>query len=307
MLKIKKVVFTLVTQIHLPCSKNYSYERTSARLRSSYESMYHEEKGLLYRAMQGERNPLFLFFSFDQTVPSLKVTVTGQLAIGEKERLTHRLTRMWSTEKDLSSFEQQFVDDPYLSQVIKERAGLHWVLDPTLYECLISTIISQQLNLAFAATLKRRLLTLIGETITSQGMTLPIFPQPDQIAQLAVNDLMELQFSKRKAEYVIDLSRKVAEGQLDLGSLERQSNTEVMQRLLPLRGIGKWTIACLLLFGLGREDVLPAADIGLRNAVQKVYALQERPSEEDIIIRGRSWSPFQSYVTFYLWDKLSTK
>ncbi len=78
-----------------------------------------------------------------------------------------------------------------------------------------------------------------------------------------------------------------------------------METLLPLRGIGRWTVECLLLFGMGRPDLLPAADIGLRRAVQRVYGLPERPGEEEVRRIGEAWAPWRSYATFYLWDAIT--
>ena len=182
---------------------------------------------------------------------------------------------------------------------------MHWVLTPTLFECLITTILSQQLNQSFAAALKRRLVEIAGKQMEFQQKWYPLFPNAEQIASLRVDDLRKLQFSQRKAEYIIDLARKIVDGKLDLEKLRSFSNEEIMNHLLPIRGIGRWTVECFLLFGLGRTNVLPAADIGLRQAIQKVYHRKERPSEEEIRKLGQSWAPFQSYVTIYLWDYLS--
>ena len=138
-----------------------------------------------------------------------------------------------------------------------------------------------------------------------EGESVYAFPTPDRVAALSYEDLTRLQFNRRKAEYIIDISRMVAEGRLDLEGLRRRSDEEVMEILLPLRGIGRWTVECLLLFGMGRPDLLPAADIGLRKAVQKVYGLVDRPGEEEVRRIGESWTPWRSYATYYLWDAIT--
>lgn len=296
-----------ITLIRLKCQQPYSFERTSLRLRHPHECLYVEEDGVLYRAIQGDSSPLLLLFEYNSSSESLEVTIHGQIDSGEIERLKHKLAQMWSTQKDLSPFYKKFADDPYLSTVIEERKGLHWVLTPTLYECLISSMISQQIHLSFAATLKRRLINLVGNQLEIKQRTFPLFPHPEQVASLTIDQLRNLQFSQRKAEYIIGISKKIANGNLDLEGLRTHSNEEIARTLLTYRGIGKWTVECLLLFGLGRENLLPAADIGLRNAIRKVYQLPERPSESEVREIGADWSPYQSYVTYYLWDYLSTK
>lgn len=125
------------------------------------------------------------------------------------------------------------------------------------------------------------------------------------MARLNVEDLQKLSFNRRKAEYVIDLSRDIVEGKLDLDSLKQLPNEEVIERLVALRGVGRWTVECILLFGMGRTNLLPAADIGLRNALKKVYGLNHQPTEAEVRQWGERWSPWRSYVTFYLWDYLS--
>ncbi|MCK9906659.1 hypothetical protein MXD63_42540, partial [Frankia sp. Cpl3] len=72
--------------------------------------------------------------------------------------------------------------------------------------------------------------------------------------------------------------------------------------LTPLRGIGRWTVECLLMFGMGRPDLLPAADIGLRNGIHLVYQLADKPDENAIRRIGESWAPWRSYVSLYLWE-----
>jgi DNA-3-methyladenine glycosylase II len=171
---------------------------------------------------------------------------------------------------------------------------------------MIRTIIGQQLNLAFAATLTRRLVQLASpEPLVHEGRTFLFFPSPEEVARLSYESLCELQFSRRKAEYVIDFAREIVEGNLDLERLEAMSNEEIISQLVRLRGIGRWTVECFLLFGLGRTDLLPAADIGLRNGLKRWFGLDSQPTEEEVRRWGASWSPWSSYVTYYLWESLN--
>src|SRR5690606_31611885 len=153
--------------------------------------------------------------------------------------------------------------------VVRRFWGLRPVGALDLFESVVKTIIGQQLNMAFAGVLIRRLVALCGTEYRLGDTVLPVFPSPDAIARLRYEALQELQFSRRKAEYVIDFARLVDSGRLDLETLERADDEAVMERLTRIRGLGRWSAECTLMFGLGRPDVLPAADIGLRNAVQR--------------------------------------
>lgn len=288
-----------------PLRYPYSYEATVRRLISFEKSSYRFHNGRLVRAIEAGGRPYVVEIGWQTEPRALTVHVHGNPPEAERERLEAKLRRMFSVDVDLTPFYRQLEADPNLGPVIEKRKGLHLVLDASLYECLIKTVISQQLNLAFAAKLIERLIDLAGERLSFDGELLPVFPSPERVAALEYEQLQALQFNRRKAEYVIDISRQVASGTLDLEALWTMEDEAVMERLLPLRGVGRWTVECLLLFGLGRTDLLPAADIGLRNAVRYVYGLAHQPREEEIRKLGRDWSPWRSYVTFYLWDALS--
>lgn len=92
---------------------------------------------------------------------------------------------------------------------------------------------------------------------------------------------------------------------VDFTRLENMDNDKIIENLTKLSGNGRWTVECFLLFGLGRADLLPAADIGLRNAVKKQYGLPEQPEEQKVRKIGEAWSPWRSYATFYMWESLN--
>jgi DNA-3-methyladenine glycosylase II len=281
----------------------FSFERTIRRLFHLQKSGYFVRKGNLYRTLRAKGRPFVVEIGWRE--PSLLFRIHQAVTPEERRELEEQLRRMFSADVDLTPFYRRADQDELLAPVVREREGLRPVLDPTLYECLIKTIISQQLNLSFAGTLIDRLMRLAGERVEFEGESVCAFPTPDRVAALSYEDLTRLQFNRRKAEYVIDISRMVAEGRLNLEGLRRRSDEEVMEILLPLRGIGRWTVECLLLFGMGRPDLLPAADIGLRRAVQKVYGLAERPGEKEVRRIGEAWAPWRSYATFYLWDAIT--
>ncbi|SEN73593.1 DNA-3-methyladenine glycosylase II [Lihuaxuella thermophila] len=289
----------------IECNYPYSFPKTTKRLRYFEKSMYVYQDGMFTRTLRGKKGPLVVSVSESRTPSVLLVKVEGDLAEGEEEQLKATMRHMFSTEVDLTPFYRQWQEDSLMGRVVREREGMHIVLDPTVYECLIKTIVGQQLNISFAATLLKRLIQLAGEAVEFQGGTLPVFPSPEQVARLNYEDLQQLQFNRRKAEYIIDISRQVAEGKLDLDALSSLSDEQIAETLLPLRGVGRWTVECVMLFGLGRPDLLPAADIGLRNAVRRVYGLDEQPSEQEVRRIGEAWAPYRSYATFYLWDTLS--
>lgn len=288
----------------LPLHYPYSFAKTTKRLRTFEKSSYVEKGTRLSRTIHGKKGPLLCTIGPAEEEKALRVEIEGCLAEGELDSLKQKLSRMFSTHVDLTPFYEQMKQDPVWVPVIEAREGMHMVLEPSLFECLVKTIISQQLNLSFAATLTHRFQMRAGRSVTFHGRDWPLFPTPEQVARLAYEDLQALQFNRRKAEYIIDLARLVASGQLDLEALWDLPDEEVMRNLLPIRGVGRWTVECLLLFGMGRPNLLPAADIGLRNALKQLLKLDYQPSEKEVRQWGDRWTPYRSYATFYLWDTL---
>lgn len=285
-------------------TKPYNFAQMAVRLKKYEKSTYRERDGHVWRTVRLNGTPILLGVTFDEPTHRLHVKVFGladdSVACEVKQMIRH----MFSTDVDVTQFYRHVAEDERLASLTERLAGLRIVREPDLFECLVKTIISQQLNMAFAGTLVHRFMQLAGDVLTVNGEHWPVFPTPEQVARLKYEQLQALQFNRRKAEYIIDLARKIADGAFDLSRLWHRTDEEVMAELTELRGIGRWTAECLLLFGLGRADLLPAADIGLRNAVRRVYGWTHQPRERDVRAIGKAWSPWRSYVTFYLWETL---
>ena len=190
-----------------------------------------------------------------------------------------------------------------LKLLFEEHCGTPIVLDFDYYSCLVRCIIHQQLNLAFAHKLTERYVHTFGEKIDDVWF----FPTPERAAQLTVAELRNLQFSTRKAEYLIELSEQVSSGQLQLEQLALLSDQEIMDRLIKVRGIGRWTVENFLLFGLGRPNLFPKADIGIQNAIKKLYNLEQKPTQEEMETYSANWSPYLSYASLYLWRSIEKR
>lgn len=211
---------------------------------------------------------------------------------------------MIGADVDLAPFYAHMAGDDRFAPLLTRLRGSKLLLDPDPFECLAKTIISQQLNLSFAGTLIERLATLAGAQIDHEGEPLLAFPDAEAVARLAPETLRALSFSQRKAEYVIDAARAVVNGEIDWAQVERWSDEEAVAALTRLRGIGRWTVECLLLFAYGRPDLLPAADIGLRNGVRRLYGYAAQPSAAEVETIGAAWAPWRTYATYYLWESL---
>lgn len=237
------------------------------------------------------------------------ITVQGEgtaadpvfLVSGETDRkeMIERIKHIFQWEQPLQPVLDHF-SKTNLSALFEEHAGTPLVLEYDVYNCLMKCIIHQQLNLSFAFTLTERFVHAFGE----QKDGVWCYPEPKTIAGLEYQDLRELQFSMRKAEYAIDISRMIADGALNLAELTHLSDEDIMKKLIAIRGIGPWTVQNVLMFGLGRPNLFPLADIGLQNAVKRRFALEDKPSKDLMLQVSSEWAPYLSYASLYLWRSI---
>ncbi|MFJ5622960.1 DNA-3-methyladenine glycosylase family protein [Peribacillus loiseleuriae] len=214
----------------------------------------------------------------------------------DKEKALERVKKVFHFHEPLSKIATHFQTTD-LQALFTEHRGTPIVLDFDYYSCLVRCIIHQQLNLSFAHTLTERYVKTFGFEIDG----VPFFPTPERAAKLTVEELRDIQFSTRKAEYVIGLSQKIATGELHLKQLAEKTDTEIIDTLVKIRGIGNWTAENFLLSGVGRPNLFPGADIGIQRALQQVYNLPQKPTKEEMLKYSESWSPYLSYASLYLW------
>ncbi|CAM5796321.1 MULTISPECIES: DNA-3-methyladenine glycosylase 2 [Brevibacillus] len=285
----------------------YSFERLLRRLETHPDpqiKVVFEQKSL-QRVFRVNNRPILASIRFTGELdhPSLSWETSAALSAAEAAGLEKHIRHMFSADVDLAPLYALMQADAKLAPLAERFRGLRFVLDDDLFQSMVKTIIGQQINLAFAATLTERLLELAGESVQDAEGTLHYaFPAADRIAVMEPEALRPLQFSQRKAEYIIDLARAVVNGRVDLEGLWKMDEQEIMATLTPLRGIGKWTVECMMMFGMGRPDLLPVADIGLKNGMQLVYQLEARPDEAEMRRIGESWAPWRSYVSLYVWE-----
>jgi DNA-3-methyladenine glycosylase II len=215
---------------------------------------------------------------------------------------TAALRRVLSLERSPQPFYDHVRDEPVLGPLSARLWGLRPLSSPTIFEMLVMAILGQQISLIAAGAIKARMVRSLGASATLDGHTYYAHPTPEALATAGHGDLVALAFSRRKAEYVRDLAVAVASGALDLEALAGLPHATLVERLLALRGIGRWTAEYVLLRGYGYADALPASDAGLRRQIWRQYALPAPPTEADIIRMSRPWAPYRSWATLYLWN-----
>jgi DNA-3-methyladenine glycosylase II len=200
-------------------------------------------------------------------------------------------------DTDLGAFYGSVATDPPLAGLAGRLYGLRAPRAP-LWETLVWTICGQQISVAFAYVLKERLVQRYGEPFEAGGRTLYRFPSPDALAAADPADLTAMQFSRNKAGFITDLAQQIVSGRFDLDRLPEIPTNDAVAYLSSFRGIGPWTAEFLLLRALGRTDVFPAADAGLRQAVTRLYGT--RLAEPALRAFAGPWGAWRGLVALYL-------
>ena len=159
---------------------------------------------------------------------------------------------------------------------------------------LLRALVGQQLSAKAAATIFGRLVAPYGERM----------PTPAELLEADEKDLRAAGLSGRKVEYVRDLARHVESGELELEVLATMSDEEVIAEITAVRGFGRWTAEMFLIFQLGRPDVLPVGDLGIRRAVERAYDLDELPKPDELERIAEPWRPQRTLACLYLWESL---
>ena len=188
--------------------------------------------------------------------------------------------------------------DPVLAQVI-ERVGpcrLELRSEGTHFDALLRSIIYQQLSGKAAATIHARLRALFDDRA----------PTPAELLSASDEQLRGVGLSRQKLSYLRDLASKVESGAVPLSAdtIDHLGDDEIVERLVQVKGIGRWTVQMFLIFRLGRPDVLPDLDLGIQNAIRRVYRMRRQPDPKDVLRIGSKWRPHASVASWYLWRSL---
>lgn len=197
---------------------------------------------------------------------------------------------------------QQAVDhlvkhDPILAEVIYAYPLPAFNPHKHYYQELVESIISQQLSVKAADTILKR----FKDLFTSE------FPDPQEILEKDIEDFRAVGLSRQKASYIRDLAEKVEDGTITFHHLDSLSNQEIIEELIQIKGVGVWTIHMFLIFCMGRLDVLPVGDLGIKNGIQKLYDFEAKPTAEEMesVAKKYEWHPYESVASWYIWRSLN--
>jgi len=186
--------------------------------------------------------------------------------------------------------------DLRLGEVIGTVGGYSIQLRKDPFQSLVESIIYQQLAGSAASIIYGRFIKYYNN---SPPLPEQILSTPDAVLKSSIG------LSNKKIEYIKDLSARITDRTLDLVILCEKTDEEIITQLIQVKGIGRWTAEMFLIFCLGRLDVLPVTDLGIRKAMQKIYALLALPKPSEMLAISQPWRPYRSVATWYLWKSVS--
>lgn len=186
--------------------------------------------------------------------------------------------------------------DKHLALVIKQSGPCRLSPHSDHYGELVGSIVGQQLSSKAAAVIWQRVLGLFGGKM----------PKPEQLIKIEDQKLRDVGLSWAKVRYVKDLAVHILDGRLDLKHISTMPNEQVIEQLTAVKGIGEWSAHMFMMFGLGRLDILPVGDLGVRKGLQLVYGLKELPDPAKCIkiANSHKWHPYESVASWYMWQSL---
>jgi DNA-3-methyladenine glycosylase II len=181
--------------------------------------------------------------------------------------------------------------DPVMAAIIRRHPRVYLVPRGDPFHTLSRAIVGQQISVAAAQSVWNRFAGLVSAV------------SPEEVLKAKTKDLRSCGLSARKCEYISDLARRFADGKVHVHKWPGMDDEAVIEDLVQVRGIGRWTAEMFLMFNLLRPDVFPLDDLGLRKGIQLAY-FKRKPALRTLRRLGETWRPWRSVATWYLWRSL---
>lgn len=290
--------------MEIPVPHEFSFEECIHFLkRSPKERLHQVEDGVISKLLKvGNEVILFRITSVDGHLSiSFPIAEPNEDA---KYQIRQYIIEWFDLDKDLKPFYELAAKDPFLSPLVKKHFGYRIVGQPDLYESLVWAVLGQQINLSFAYTLKEKFVREYGKKLVFEGNEYFLFPAPEVVSHLSIENLLKLQFSKQKSRYTIGISEAFVSGLVSKEKLTGLSLTEAKEKLMKIKGVGNWTANYALMKTFRYADAFPLEDAGLSNALRRFLNLDRKPTLDEITTVFNKYKGWEAYSTLYLWRSL---
>jgi len=291
--------------IEIDIPEHFAYEHCLIYLaRSEVECLHRVIDNAVFKVIDIKGDLLMLKIS--DSINSLKVEFLNKIPAQEEKTYTAEYVwNLFDLGTDVTEFYKLAKTDGILSNLVEKYYGLRIIKINDLFEGVCWAIIGQQINLKFAYTLKKRLCESYGKKYEYDGQIYYVFPEPETISDLSVENLRELQFTGRKSEYLIGVGKLFNEGKMSRRYLESLNGYDAVRKaLMDIRGIGNWTADYAILKCFNYHEAFPIADVGIHNGLKVLLGREKKPKVDEILQLSEPWAGWEAYATFFIWRSL---
>jgi len=215
--------------------------------------------------------------------------------------LRQKIATIFSTADDLAPFYAAMTQDRIMAGLTRKFSGLRCPVTPTVFEALADSVIEQQISLVAARSVENRLIKAVGRQLSLEDGVYFCYPDPGTLAEVPDTLFRACGLTIRKGEYLRGLSRRILDGDLNPEAFRNYPDTEsIIEELVKIRGIGRWTAELAILRGLHRSDAFPADDVGVRRFISRFYRDGEKVSSADARLFAGRWGDYRGFAAWYL-------
>jgi DNA-3-methyladenine glycosylase II len=237
----------------------------------------------------------------DAPVLSLAIRSDRPLPGLVKEQARETIAGIFSIPDDPAPFYRAMEADPVMAGLTRQLRGLRAPATPTVFEALVDSVIEQQISLAAAHSMERRLIRTAGPALTLEEGTFFCYPTPGTLADLPDASFRSCGLTLRKGEYIRGIAQQILAGDLDPESFRDYPDTEsIIAELVKIRGVGRWTAELTILRGLHRADAFPADDVGVRRFISQYYFGGDKITAEEARAFAGRWGDWKGFAAYYL-------
>lgn len=290
----------------------YSLAETASRF-TRWPEVVDQFDGTTYRRLlPAGRSGVLMEVSQSGTIArsKLRVALDGPGASSKSVRAAalHVVEIGLGARLDTRPFCRAFHDDPLIADALRHSRGLRIAGTASLWEALLTAVLSQQVNLSFAYDIRRELSLAFGRKARLHGRTYVAFPAPERLAAESPRALRKFRLSRAKAGTLVRLGEAFASGALDEAEIAALSDEQAIEKLTAIKGIGRWTAEIGLLRGLGRADVFPGGDLGVvKYVAMELLGHRARVTEKRMRRWADRWRPYRGLALVYAYAEIARR
>ena len=283
----------------------FNFDLTAQIFSSGDKQIRSYTNGEFHQVLEINKNLVLVKLTSIGTIQQPKIVVelksNKPLTSKDSKTAADAIHYIFNLDFNLCAFYQDVENDPAMHKISRQLYGLKNPTTPTVFESLVDSIVEQQISIKVAHTIEQRLAKKFGETLTIEGNIYFAYPKPQNIAINSISEIQHVGLSMRKAEYIQNAAKLIADKKLNLEQLKNEKNPDqIISELDEIRGIGVWTAELTMLRGMQKLDALPADDFGIRRVISRYYCNGKKIKTAEAREIAKGWGKWKGLAAYYL-------